>query len=89
MKKKGIVIRNSDSFFFWAKNLKLISLPFFVFFFFETPFPIAFEDLLRLSSFEALLGSFVGNVVFGLAQLRNALFAYGVQEAEFLGGGNQ
>eukprot|EP00434_Breviolum_minutum_P017439 symbB.v1.2.015390.t3/scaffold1137.1/size135798/9 len=29
----------------------------------------------------ALLGSFLGNVVFGLAQLRNALFAYGVQEA--------
>lgn len=41
-----------------------------------------FEDLLRLSSFEALLGTFLGNVVFGLAQLRNALFAYGVQEAE-------
>jgi len=39
------------------------------------------SDLLRLSSFEALLGSFLGNVVFGLAQLRNVLFAYGVQEA--------
>ena len=60
-RKKALLSEIRIRFFFGQKIWNSSLCRFFVFFFFETPFPIAFEDLLRLSSFEALLGSFVGN----------------------------
>lgn len=46
----------------------------------RAPAAAAAEDMLRLPNFQAMLGPTLGSIAFHAAQLRNRVFAYGVEE---------